>query len=136
MGLALEEEQGKSPPAGIPTSPSPRSVEAPQDETQSRERTETTYNLEFQLPHVPKHLHLPVLSEALGMHFNKETFAEAVTPHNIVAHSKVCPVTLQSKRKRVLWEPEENETILKMKKEGCSWEKIHTALSHRIPGAI
>lgn len=42
LGLALEEEQGKSPPAGTPTSPSPRSVEAPQDETQSRERTETT----------------------------------------------------------------------------------------------
>ena len=28
--------------AGTPTSPSPRSVEAPPDETQSRERTETT----------------------------------------------------------------------------------------------
>jgi hypothetical protein len=41
-GLALEEEQGKSPSAGTPTSPSPRLVEAPQDETWSREISETT----------------------------------------------------------------------------------------------
>lgn len=42
LGLALEEGQVKSPFAGAPTSPSPRSVEAPQDEIQNRERTETT----------------------------------------------------------------------------------------------
>jgi hypothetical protein len=42
LGLALEEEQGESPLAGTPTSPSPRSAEAPRDETQSRERSETT----------------------------------------------------------------------------------------------
>jgi hypothetical protein len=41
LGLALEEEQVKSPFAGAPTS-SPRSVEAPQDKIQSRERSETT----------------------------------------------------------------------------------------------
>jgi hypothetical protein len=41
LGLALEEEQVKSPFAGAPTS-SPLSVEAPQDEIQSRERSETT----------------------------------------------------------------------------------------------
>jgi hypothetical protein len=41
LGLALE-EQVKSPFAGAPTSSSPRSVEAPQDEIQSRERSETT----------------------------------------------------------------------------------------------
>ena len=42
LGLALEEEQVESPFAGAPSSPSPRSVEAPQDEIQSRERSETT----------------------------------------------------------------------------------------------
>lgn len=41
LGLVLEEEQVKSPFAGAPTSPSPRSVEAPRDEIQSRERSET-----------------------------------------------------------------------------------------------
>ncbi|TVY89005.1 hypothetical protein LAWI1_G003347 [Lachnellula willkommii] len=39
LGLALEEQQVESSLAGKPTSPSPRSVKAPPDETQSRERT-------------------------------------------------------------------------------------------------
>jgi hypothetical protein len=42
LGLVLEEEQAKSLFAGAHTSPSPRSVEAPQDEIQSRERSEST----------------------------------------------------------------------------------------------
>jgi hypothetical protein len=41
LGLALI-EQGNSSSASAPTSPRPHSAEAPQDETQSRERTETT----------------------------------------------------------------------------------------------
>ncbi|PMD14931.1 hypothetical protein NA56DRAFT_582813, partial [Hyaloscypha hepaticicola] len=82
---------------------------------------ETTYNLEFQLSHIPEHIHLPVLSEAFGMRSNE-------------AHSKMQP--LQSKRKSVPWTPKENETIRKMKKDGCSWEEIHRALPDRTPGAI
>jgi hypothetical protein len=98
---------------------------------------ETTYNLEFQLSHVPEHFHLPVLSEALGICSNKETSTEAATPHNIVAHSKVHPAISQRKRKHVRWTPEENETIREMREEGgCSWEEIHARLSHRTPGAI
>jgi len=42
LGLALGEQQVKSSSAGTPTSPSPRSAEASQDEIQSRERSETT----------------------------------------------------------------------------------------------
>lgn len=42
LGLALEEQQVKSSSTGAPTSPSPRLVEAPQDETRSREISETT----------------------------------------------------------------------------------------------
>jgi hypothetical protein len=42
LGLALGEQQVESSSAGTPTSPSPRSAEAPQDEIQSRERSETT----------------------------------------------------------------------------------------------
>ncbi|KAG4430451.1 hypothetical protein IFR05_014059 [Cadophora sp. M221] len=42
LGLALEELQVESSSAGIPTSPSPRSAEAPPDGIQSRECTETT----------------------------------------------------------------------------------------------
>ena len=97
---------------------------------------ETVYNLEFQLPHIPEHLHLPILSEALGIRSDKETSAEIRTSHSAVAHSEVRPATLRPKRKRVPWKSEENETILKMKKEGCSWEEIHHALPDRTPGAI
>jgi hypothetical protein len=42
LRLALEEQQVESLSAGTPTSLSPHSVEALSDETQSRERTETT----------------------------------------------------------------------------------------------
>ena len=97
---------------------------------------ETAYNLVFQLSYVPEHLHLPVLSEALGMRSDKEASTEVGTPYSAVAHSEVRPATLRPKRKRVPWKPEENETILKMKKEGCSWEEIHHALPDRTPGAI
>ncbi|KAI9748733.1 MAG: hypothetical protein M4579_007133, partial [Chaenotheca gracillima] len=97
---------------------------------------ETTYNLEFQLPRIPEHLYLPIPSEALGFGSNTGTSAEVGTPHSAVAHSEVRPAILRPKRKRVPWKSEENETILKMKKEGCSWEEIHHALPDRTPGAI
>jgi hypothetical protein len=42
LGLALGEQQVESSSAGTPTSPSLRSAEAPQDEIQSRQRSETT----------------------------------------------------------------------------------------------
>jgi hypothetical protein len=42
LGLVLGEQQVESLLAGTPTSLSPRSVEAPQDEIQSQERSETT----------------------------------------------------------------------------------------------
>jgi hypothetical protein len=96
---------------------------------------ETTYNLEFQLPLVLEQLHFPALSKALGVCANKETSAEASAPYDAGTHSKVWPATLQSKRKRVSSKPEENETVLNMKK-GCSWEETHAPLSHRTLGAI
>ncbi|KAL5319099.1 hypothetical protein ACEPPN_014169 [Leptodophora sp. 'Broadleaf-Isolate-01'] len=83
---------------------------------------ETTYNLEFQLPSIPERLCLPIQSEALGIGSSKGTSAEVRNHHSAVAHSEVRPATSRSKRKRVPWKPDENETILKMKKEGCSWE--------------
>ena len=42
LGLALEEQQVESLSASAPTSLSPCSVEAPQNESQSRERSHTT----------------------------------------------------------------------------------------------
>ncbi|KAF4636261.1 hypothetical protein G7Y89_g1829 [Cudoniella acicularis] len=73
---------------------------------------------------------------AFGNGSDQETATAAANPHNTVAHSKVRSGTLQAKRKRVPWTLEENETILKMKEEGCPWEEIHAALPRRTPGAI
>jgi len=70
------------------------------------------------------------------MRSDKETSAEAATPHNAGAYSLVHPIAVRSKRKRVPWTPEENKTILEMKSNGCSWEEIHAELPHRTPGAI
>ncbi|KAJ8057802.1 hypothetical protein OCU04_013254 [Sclerotinia nivalis] len=91
---------------------------------------ETTYNLEFQLQHVPKHLHYPVLSEVLN-----RTSTETLTPYNTL-HSKIQPTKLPVKRKRIPWKAKEHKTILRMKKNGCSWKEIHNALPHRTPAAI
>jgi hypothetical protein len=96
----------------------------------------TTYNLEFQLPHIPEHLHLPILSEALGMRSNKETSAEAASPHTAGAHSKMHFAAPRPQIKRVRWAPEEDATILKMREDGCSWEEIHAALPSRTLGTI
>ena len=78
---------------------------------------ETVYNLESQLPHTPEHLHIPVPSEALGVHTNETSTGAA-------------------KRKRVPWKLKENKTVLKMKERGCSWKEIHNALPHWTLGAI
>jgi hypothetical protein len=86
---------------------------------------------------MPEHLHLPVLSEALSMRSNKEMSAEAATPHDAGAHSKMHSAAVRPRIKRVRWTPEEDATILKMREvDGCSWEEIHAALPHRTPGAI
>ncbi|QSZ31862.1 hypothetical protein DSL72_001431 [Monilinia vaccinii-corymbosi] len=92
---------------------------------------DTTYNLEFRLQDVPEQLHLPILSEALGI----SEVAQSVPPRSI-PHSRVQPARLRAKGKRVRWEPEEHETIVRMKKDGCSWEEIHHALPHRTQAAI
>jgi hypothetical protein len=97
---------------------------------------DVTYNLEFQLPRSPEHFYLPISADALGNGSDQKAATAAANPHNTVARSKVRPETLQAKRKRVPWTPEENETILKMKEEGCPWEEIHAALPHRTLGAM
>jgi hypothetical protein len=99
-------------------------------------RNTTIYNLEFQLPYVQAHLH----SEALGMRSDKETSAEATTPHDASAHSKMHPAAVRPRIKRVPWTAEKDATVLKMRDEdGCSWEEIAEApllLPHRTPGTI
>jgi len=120
----------RSPPASAESAPVAEYQEWPFQGFLKRTRigNETTYNLEFQLSHV--------LSEALGMRSNKETSAEATTPHDAGAHSRVHPAAVRPRIKRVAWTPEENATILQMREKGCQWEEIHAALPHRTLGAI
>jgi hypothetical protein len=61
------------------------------------------------------------------MHSNKETPAEAAI-YDCGAYSKMHSAIVRPRTKRVPWEPEEDATILKMRKvDGCSWEEIHAA---------
>ncbi|KAJ8070589.1 hypothetical protein OCU04_000962 [Sclerotinia nivalis] len=63
--------------------------------------------------------------------------ADAITPHNVGAHSKVHSAVVQPQIKRALWISEEDATILKMREEDSySWEEIYAALSYRTLGAI
>ena len=53
-----------------------------------------------------------------------------------VTHSKARLVELRYLSKRIPWTKEEDETLVKMKEDGCSWEEISDALPSRTPGAI
>ncbi|PQE23556.1 hypothetical protein CJF31_00006196 [Rutstroemia sp. NJR-2017a BVV2] len=73
-------------------------------------------NFEFRLQHVSKHLHLTILSEALN--YDQEHFR---------LRGKVFHGSQDSR---------EHETIIRMKKDGYSWEDIHDVLPHRSSAGI
>jgi hypothetical protein len=77
--LALEEQQVESSSAGTLTSLSPRSVETPQDETQSRERTETTGSRPEELQDTSRH------STAQGLEEWEQQETEVVVEGGAVA---------------------------------------------------
>jgi hypothetical protein len=112
---------------------------------------DVTYNLEFKLPSISEHFHLPIDPKELNTNHNaaahsqihqaplqvekrsvkrKSTVAAACHP-NFVAHYEVPPVTLQEKRTRVPWTEEENEVILEMMGRGCLWDEIDLAFRQR-----
>ncbi|KUJ07330.1 uncharacterized protein LY89DRAFT_742965 [Mollisia scopiformis] len=87
----------------------------------TRIRSETTYNLEFQLLHIPEHLHLSMLSEALGMCSDVRRGCNPSRHWRTFQDASVRP-----RIKRVRWTPKEDATILKMREvDSCSWEEIH-----------
>jgi len=97
---------------------------------------DVTYNLEFKLPSISEQLHLPIDPKALDICSSKEAPAKVPTHHEAATHSKIHHAPLQPKKKRVKWTPEEDATLLQMRKDGCSWEEIHAALPHRSIGTI
>ncbi|PQE05345.1 hypothetical protein CJF31_00008874 [Rutstroemia sp. NJR-2017a BVV2] len=88
------------------------------------------------MQYIPEYLHLPVLSEALTNGANKTIPVKTSTPRKAVVPSMQNPAILRTKRSRIRWTSNENKTILRMKKHGCSWEEIHHALLYRTLGAI
>ena len=98
-----------------------------------------TYNLEFKLPSILEHLHLPINPRVLDTYSNKEALAKVPTHHDATTHSKIHQAPLQPKKKRkyVKWTIEEDATVLKIRDEdGCSWEEIHDVLPHLTLGKI
>jgi hypothetical protein len=97
-----------------------------------------TYNLEFKLPSISEHLHLPIDPKALDICSSKEAPAKVPTYYEAAAHSKTRRALLQfmKKRKHVKWTIEEDATLLQMRNDGCSWEEIAKALPHRTPKTI
>jgi hypothetical protein len=97
---------------------------------------DVTYNLEFKLPSISEHLHLPIDPAVLDICSSKEAPAKAPTHHDATAHSKIHQAPLQPKKRRVKWTLEEDAKLLQMRNDGRSWEYIHAALPHRSIGTI
>jgi hypothetical protein len=94
---------------------------------------EVTYNLEFKLPSISEHLHLPIDPAVLDICSSREA------PAKVPTHSKIHQAPLKPKKGRAKWTKwttEEDATLLQMKNDGCSWEVIHAALPHRSMGTI
>ena len=96
---------------------------------------DVTYNLEFKLPSI-SHLQLPIHPDALDIFPSKEGRAKVPITHDATAHSKMHQAPPQPEKRRVKWTSEEEATLLQMRNDGCSWEKIHAALPHRSIGTI
>jgi hypothetical protein len=104
-----------------------------------QDRGDVTYNLEFKLPSISDHFHLPIDPKALGICSSREAPAKVPTHHEAGAHSKVHQALLKPKKGRAKWTKwttEEDATLLQMKNDGCSWEVIHAVLPHRSIGTI
>ena len=69
--------------------------------------SEMTYNLEFRLPSISGHLHLPIDPKALDINHD-------------ATHSKIHQAPLQPKKRRVKWTLNEEATLFKMWNDGCS----------------
>ena len=83
-----------------------------------------TYDLEFELPLISEHFHLPINPGALDIN------------HDATAHSKIHQAPLKPKKSKVPWIEEEDAKLLRMWNEGRSWEYIAAALPGCSEGTI
>lgn len=66
----------------------------------------------------------------------REAPAKSSIPHDVAPYSGIRQAPLRRQTTRSPWTPEEDATVLKMKKDGYSWEEIHAALPHRTKATI
>jgi hypothetical protein len=85
---------------------------------------DVTYNLEFKLPSISEHLHLPINPAALDIN------------NDAAEHSKIHQAPLKPTKSKVPWTEEEDIKLLQMWNEGRSWEYIFGALPSRSEGTI
>ena len=93
---------------------------------------DVTFNLEFKLPSISEHLHLPIDSKALDI---KEAPAKASIHHDAAVHSKIHQAPSKPKKSKVSW-AEDDIKLAQMWHEGRSWEYIFGHLPHRSEGSI
>jgi hypothetical protein len=84
---------------------------------------DVTYNLEFKLPSISEHFHLPIDPKALDIN------------HDAAAHSKIHQAPLKPKKSKVSWVKDDIK-LAQMWNEGRSWEYIFAELPHRSEGSI
>jgi len=85
---------------------------------------DVTYNLEFKLPSISEHLHLPINPAVLDIN------------RDAAAHSKIHQAPSKPKKSKVPWTEEEDIKLLQMWNESRSWEYIFAELPHRSEGSI
>lgn len=91
-----------------------------------------TFNLEFNLKHLPEVLELSIPSEALGISSDGPA-----SSRRAVAHSKMHGAALTPQIKGAPWTAEEDATLLDMRKrQGRSWDDIQAAFPNRSKATI
>ena len=99
---------------------------------------EVTYNLEFRLPSISDHLHFPTSPSKLGFCSLKDDRPMPLhrTSHSPIVHSKAQHIKAKRLAKRNPWTKEEDNTLVRMKDEGCKWKAIFNAIPSHTPGSI
>jgi hypothetical protein len=142
LGFTDNEPHNTLPPSRSPSNTAESVLAAEYEEwplhgflKRTRIGSTVSFNLEFHLTHVPEHLELSGLPEALCSSI--KTSAQRQTSDSAVAHSKTRYIKSRRRTKGIPWTKEEDETLVKMKtRDGCSWEEISDALPSRTTGAI
>lgn len=100
---------------------------------------EVTYNLEFKLSCNTEYPDIPIDPELLQLDREITEAASRAIPHPTIHRAAAFQGRKQrrkQRRKHALWTKEEDTTIIDMKKDGRSWEDIHTALPSHSKGSI